>query len=321
MDPTMGDSLECLLWDCLDSEALQSLCSGAAAGGCQPSRDGYSSAPDAGSNSSVAAAGAGSIGSRPGSSIVVTERRRRRRLNDRLYALRSVVPNITKMDKASILKDAIEYILQLQQLERQLLAELALLEAAAGAHHLLIGTPMPSADAAEDDGRAGHAAVSPTKQMKRNPSFSSPAASRHSLSSPPIDALQVRVSGAGDKVLVVSVACRHRRDAVAKLCRALDGLRLRVIAANVTAASGTVTHTALVQVTSAPFVHGTGGKTLTLDKDGTRKIGLPTHGLEERAGQAHAGHRQLAGLIEAGPFRFEPFRVWSLVSVSGREIE
>ncbi|GJN21022.1 hypothetical protein PR202_gb08467 [Eleusine coracana subsp. coracana] len=57
----------------------------------------------------------------------------------------------------------------------------------------------------------------------------------------------VRVSGAGDKVLVVSVACRHRRDAVAKVCRALDGLRLRVIAANVTSASGTVTHTALVQ--------------------------------------------------------------------------
>lgn len=56
------------------------------------------------------------------------------------------------------------------------------------------------------------------------------------------------MSGAGDKVLVVSVACRHRRDAVAKVCRALEGLRLRVIAANVTAASGTVTHTALVQV-------------------------------------------------------------------------
>jgi len=98
-----------------------------------------------------------------------------------------------QMDKASILRDAIEYILQLQQLERQLLAELALLEAGAGAHHLLVGTPMPSAGAAEDDDdRAGHAAVSPTKRVKRSPSLPSPAASRHSPSSPPVDALQVR---------------------------------------------------------------------------------------------------------------------------------
>jgi hypothetical protein len=57
--------------------------------------DGYSSAPDAaGSNFS---AGAEREGSRPCNMVTVMERRRRRRLNDRLYALRSVVPNITKV--------------------------------------------------------------------------------------------------------------------------------------------------------------------------------------------------------------------------------
>uniref|UniRef100_M8CR68 Transcription factor bHLH35 n=1 Tax=Aegilops tauschii TaxID=37682 RepID=M8CR68_AEGTA len=93
------------------------------------------------------------------------------------------------MDKGSILRDAVEYIQQLQEQERRMLAEISLLESAA----------------------------------------------------------EVRVTGAGDKLLVVSVACRHRKDAMAKVCRVLQSLQLAIISANVTVASGTVTHTALLQ--------------------------------------------------------------------------
>ena len=54
---------------------------------------------------------------------VEAERQRREKLNQRFYALRAVVPNISKMDKASLLGDAISYITDLQMKIRLLEAE------------------------------------------------------------------------------------------------------------------------------------------------------------------------------------------------------
>ncbi|KAK8946105.1 Transcription factor bHLH14 [Platanthera guangdongensis] len=54
---------------------------------------------------------------------VEAERQRREKLNHRFYALRSVVPNVSRMDKASLLADAVSYIKDLRAKVEQLEAD------------------------------------------------------------------------------------------------------------------------------------------------------------------------------------------------------
>ncbi|KAH8506275.1 hypothetical protein Peur_044481 [Populus x canadensis] len=78
-----------------------------------------------GSNDSSATDGTTSTIS---SKNIVSERSRRKKLSDKLLALREAVPKISKLYKASIIKDAIDYIQDLQEQEKGLQAEIMELE-------------------------------------------------------------------------------------------------------------------------------------------------------------------------------------------------
>ncbi|KAG2699507.1 hypothetical protein I3760_07G194700 [Carya illinoinensis] len=161
---------------------------------------------------------------------IVSERNRRKKLNDRLFALRAVVPNISKMDKASIIKDAIEYIQELQEQERRIEAEITELESGNLKQN-------PGYDF-EDE-----LPVLLRSKKKKTDRFYDSGGSRNS----PIEVLELRASYMGEKTVVVSLTCSKRTDTMVKLCEVFESLKLKIITANITAFSGRLVKTVFVE--------------------------------------------------------------------------
>ncbi|XP_023521311.1 transcription factor bHLH35-like [Cucurbita pepo subsp. pepo] len=144
---------------------------------------------------------------------ILSERNRRKKLNDRLLALRAVVPNITKMDKASIIKDAIEYIQELRAEEKRIEAEISDLES---------GKIKNRATNEDDDGILREKRTNKNRQVPEPPpSF-------------PIEVLDLRVNYMGEKTMVVSLTCGRRSDTIMKICQVIESLKMKIITATIT---------------------------------------------------------------------------------------
>ncbi|KAK1399771.1 Transcription factor bHLH35 [Heracleum sosnowskyi] len=174
---------------------------------------------------------------------IVSERNRRKKLTDRIHALRVVVPNITKLDRASTIKDAITYIQELQEQERKIQGEISQLESMASEENNSFG---------EFNQAAADTMIPLTVSQKKKRThqqqllFHNDSGSFSSLPSP-VQVIELRVSYMGGKTVVVTITCWKQRDTIVKLCEAFKSLKLKVIMANITCSSETLSKTVFVQ--------------------------------------------------------------------------
>ncbi|XP_050150194.1 transcription factor MYC2-like [Malus sylvestris] len=144
---------------------------------------------------------------------VEAERQRREKLNRRFYALRAVVPNVSRMDKASLLSDAVVYINELK-------ARVEQLEAKIQAQHL-----KPVVDIG---GQTTSSIIDPHQTRPRlSSSYNNRAAG----------AMEIEVKIVGSEAMI-RVQCPDCDYPNARLMNALKDLELQVYHASISSVKG-----------------------------------------------------------------------------------
>ncbi|KAG8376396.1 hypothetical protein BUALT_Bualt09G0059100 [Buddleja alternifolia] len=164
------------------------------------------------------------------------------------------------MDKASIIKDAIEYIQSLHDEEKRIQSEISELELS----EMCTTTTTTSTNNSCGGGNGiifefdqevattfcSNSQPKRTKLMMdhhHEDQFLYDSAGSRSLLSSPIEVLELRVGNMGEKTMVVSLTCSKRSDTMVKLCDIFDSLKLKIITANITAFSGRLFKTVFLE--------------------------------------------------------------------------
>ncbi|CAJ2636460.1 unnamed protein product [Trifolium pratense] len=166
---------------------------------------------------------------------LITERNRRKRIKTGLFTLRSLVPNITMMDRAAILGDAIEYIKELQRQEIELQDEVKALEVEDCEKNTL--QFRVKRDNEQEEGTKSL----PLTAIKQNSSDST----RNTQMK-----LQVEVNRIGRTDFMIKLCCEHKQGGFSRLMEAIDSFGLNMVNANMTTFDGKVLNILMVEATA-----------------------------------------------------------------------
>eukprot|EP01018_Ginkgo_biloba_P035845 Gb_10001 [translate_table: standard] len=171
---------------------------------------------------------------------VEAERQRREKLNQRFYALRAVVPNVSKMDKASLLGDAISYINELRSKVQDVESQKKELQAQIEG--------LKKELAARESGASGFSGSD--FGLIKDPSGDSSNLDVKGFGSnnkcPGVD-LEVRILG---REAMIRVQCAKQNHPVARLMMALKEFDLEVHHASVSTVKELMIQTVIVKMTS-----------------------------------------------------------------------
>ncbi|KAK3126680.1 hypothetical protein QOZ80_7AG0560560 [Eleusine coracana subsp. coracana] len=157
-------------------------------------------------------------------SHVLKERRRREKLNERFVVLRSLVPFVTKMDRASILGDTIEYLKQLRRRIQDL-----------ESRSRQIDTAMMLPPAASRETR-GYFTRSSSTGMRAGEARSVSCSSSSTVMSAPGTEVQVSII---ESDALLELRCPHRDGLLLRVMQAMHrDLRLEVTSVQASSAAG-----------------------------------------------------------------------------------